>query len=446
MAENIGRSNAVKDLTKGNVLKVVLLFAVPLFLSNIFQQLYNLTDISIIGHALGDDALSAIGSVSTIYGMFNSLLFGMGNGFAMVIAKFFGAGDQKSLRKAIANTLIISVIWTVAITAIGILTLKPLMKILNTPDSIFDMAYSYAIIVISLLVFSFIYNVLSAMLRAVGNSIEPLFILMLSVTINVGLDLLFVCRYHWGLPGAAIATTIAQAISALTCFFFILRKVPELRFRKEDLKLDKAMIEDLFSAGLAFALMYTVVNIGTVILQGAINGLGETTIAAHTTARKISEFCMLVPSTLAHSMANFAGQNYGAGRYDRIKEGLRKTILFACGIATFMIFIIYTTGEGLVQGVSGSENQTLIDTAVFYLKVDLPFYYVLSVLLITRNTMQGMGAKYTPVIASIMELLFKAFTAGFLAVRLKYIGIAFFVTTKKAMDKQIEEHPVESQE
>ena len=177
-------------------------------------------------------------------------------------------------------------------------------------------------------------------------------------------------------------------------------------------------------AGLAFALMFTVVNLGSMILQGAINDLGKTTIAAHTVARKISELCMMTLSTLANAMATFAGQNHGAGRYDRIKQGLRSVLFCGFGIATVLIFMIYTIGEKLVILLSGSSTQELIDTAVFYLRFDLPFYFVLAVLLITRTTLQGMGAKFVPIIASLMELILKIITARFLAVRLGYLGIA----------------------
>ncbi|MCQ2528663.1 MAG: MATE family efflux transporter [Saccharofermentans sp.] len=412
------------DLTHGDPLKVTLMFALPLFLSNIFQQLYNLTDISIIGHALGDDALSAIGSVSIICGFFNSFLFGMGSGLSVVIAKHFGAGDPKKLKRAVANTIFIAAIWGVVVTLLGIFLLKPLMRLLNTPASIFDMAYGYASIILSMLIFSFTYNVLSGMLRAIGNSKAPLYFLIISVTINIALDLLFVYKLHMGLKGAARATIISQAICVTVCFIYILKYVPELHITRADMVLSRNTILELFSSGIAFTLMYTVVNFGTLILQGAINSFGEVTIAAHTTARKISELCMMMLSTLANAMATFSGQNHGAGRYDRIKLGLRKMLMFSFGIATLLIIMIYSIGGILVRFVSGSETVELINTAMFYLRVDLPFYYVLAVILITRTTLQGMGAKVVPIAASIMELAIKAVTAGYLARVLGYTGIA----------------------
>lgn len=417
-------NRATTDLTKGNPLKMTVLFAVPIFLSNILQQLYNFTDIAIIGHSLGDDALTAIGSVSTIYGFFNSLMFGMSSGFAVVISRYFGSKDREGLKKAISNTLFIAAIWAVAVPLAGFLSLKPLMRALHTPEDIFETAYSYASVVIALLGFMFIYNVLRGILQAIGNSRAPLYFLMISVSTNIILDLLFVRVLGFGLPGAAYATAISQILSSILTLVYIIRKVPEVHISRKDFVLSKGLLTDIFTSGIAFALMFTVVNLGSMILQGAINDLGKTTIAAHTVARKISELCMMTLSTLANAMATFAGQNHGAGRYDRIKQGLRSVLFCGFGISAFLLFMIYTFGEMLVKLLSGSETQDLIDTAVFYLRFDLPFYFVLAVLLITRTTLQGMGSKFVPIIASLMELLLKILTARFLAVRLGYLGIA----------------------
>lgn len=413
-----------RDLTTGSTLKGILLFSLPIFLSNILLQLYNLTDIAIIGHALGDDALSAIGSVSTIYGLYNSLLFGMGNGISIVIARHFGSGDMKNLRRGVANTIFLSLFWLVIITVTAKVSLKPIMRALNTPESLMDSAYSYANIVLTFLIFPFIYNILTGLLRAIGNSLAPLFFLSVSVTSNIVLDILFVYVFGWGLRGAASATVIAQSICALVCFIYVVLYVPILHVSREDMKLDFGLIGDLFTQGLSFAMMYTVVNAGTVILQGAINLFGKTTIAAHTTARKISELCMMTLSTLATSMATFAGQNHGAHKYDRIKKGMRQVTIFSWGIATGLVIMIYTIGPFLTRFVSGSSNPELIRTAVFYLRVDLPFYYVLAILLITRSTLQGIGAKIVPLIASVAEMLIKVLTASWLAKAFGYTGIA----------------------
>lgn len=412
------------DMTKGPELGVILSFALPLYLSNILHQVYSLTDISIIGNTLGENALTAIGSVSTIVDVVNFLMIGMGNGISVAIAKYYGEHDASKLRKSVYNTILIALVWGILVTAAGVSLLTDLMKLLLVPDSVFVTAHSYAVIMISLSGFVFFYNVLSGILRGIGNSRIPLYFLIVSVVLNIGLDLLFVPVLGYGLPGAAIATIIAQAVSSFSCLIYIIRCVPELHFSKKDMKADSRMIIEIFSAGFSFAMMFSVVSIGTVILQRAINGLGEDIIAAHTTARKISSLCMMTISTLGSAMATFAGQNHGAGRYDRIRTGMRKSLLLSFGIASALILFIYLLGEFMVRGISGSDNTVIVSNAVFYLRFDLPFYYVLAVLLLTRSALQGVGAKITPVLASLMELILKAFTAGYLVKRFAYLGVA----------------------
>ena len=412
------------DMTKGPELRVILMFALPLYLSNILHQVYSLTDISIIGNTLGDNALTAIGSVSTIVDVVNFLMIGMGNGISVAVAKYYGEHDPAKLRKSVYNTILISVAWWIVVTIAGVLALKPLMYLLSVPASVFETAHSYAIIMVSLAGFVFFYNALSGILRGIGNSVIPLVFLIVSVTLNICLDILFVPVLGFGLPGAAVATVIAQACSSFACLIYIIRKVPELHLTKQDMKADAGMISEIFSAGLSFALMFSVVSVGTVILQKAINGLGDDIIAAHTTARKISSLCMMTISTLGSAIATFAGQNHGAGRYDRIRKGMRHTLMLSFAIAAVLVLFIYTLGEFMVKTISGSSNDIIISSAVYYLRFDLPFYFVLAILLIARSALQGVGAKITPVIASVMELLLKAFTAGYLVKRFAYFGVA----------------------
>ncbi len=457
MSTVTSKSTSSVDMTKGNELRVILGFAIPLFLSNLLLQCYSLTDISIIGHRLGDDALTSIGSVTTIVDLYNSLMWGMSSGFSVVIAKIFGSGDQERLRKATFNTAILSVIWALGISVLGVVTLKPVMRLLNTPESVFETGYAYAVIMISLIGFMFAYNVLSSLLRAIGNSRAPLYFLLFSVILNIALDVLFVYVFDWKLKGAAVATVLSQAVSSAVCLIYIRLKIPELHFGRSDMKIDGRLMSDLFSAGLSFALMFSVVNVGTIVLQGAINGLGEDIIAAHTTARKISSLCMMFLGTLANSMATFAGQNHGAGRYDRVRTGLRKTLFVSMGVATFEIVMIYLFGGMLVKLISDSDNPVILGTAVYYLRFDLPFYYVLAVILITRSTLQGLGSKIAPIIASVMELLLKVFTAGILVGLFAYTGVAMcepliwsvcavYILIVFFMDKRIKQGKTSSRE
>lgn len=403
------------DMTKGSPLRLVLLFALPLFASNLFQQFYNLADTAIVGHTLGDSALSAVGSVSSINGLIMSLCFGMTNGFSILISKYFGAGDDKRMKQAIAGTVVLSIGFTVVLTVVAFMMLKPIMNILHTPDEIFKNAYTYISIVVGFCVVMVFYNMLASILRALGNSTIPLIFLVISSVLNIGLDLLFIVVFHMGIAGAAYATVLSQFLSGVACLVYILKCCPELRLCKDDFKLEGWMVRELLASGSAMSLMWAVVNVGTLILQGGINGLGTNTIAAHVAARKISEIYMMGCSTLASTMATFASQNYGAGKFQRVWQGVKTTHILGWIWSTVAIIITFLFANQIIAGLTGSNNEEIIATGARYLKINLPWYYVLFILCIMRNTLQGIGCKVWPIVGSLLELLGK------------WVAVAFFV-------------------
>lgn len=411
------------DLTKGEPLKVIILFALPLFLSNLFQQFYNLTDTAIIGHALGDSALSAIGCVSTLFSIYTALIFGLTNGFSVIISNCFGSRDESKLKKAAGNSIFLGVACTLAIVIFGILTLDPVMHMQNVPDSLYEEARSYIFVIILALPLTLAYNICSSFLRAIGNSIAPLVVLICSAFMNVALDLLFVIGLGTGLKGAAIATAVSQLVASIACFIYIKKAVPLLHISIKDLVPEGRLIGNLFASGLSFAMMFTIVNIGTLFLQGSINNLGESTIAAHQTARKIDSFCMMPISTIATAMATFSGQNHGAGRHDRIFTGIKKVFLASCVIIVILIAMIFLVGDKLSFLISGSKNEEIIDLSHKYLKWNLPFFFVLSVLCLARTTLQGVGSKIAPLICSFLEMIMKVIMAEFLVDIYGYNGI-----------------------
>lgn len=402
-----------RDLTVGSPFKLILLFGIPLLLSNLFQQFYNLADTAIVGNTLHDEALSAIGSVSVIFGLLTSLCFGCSSGFSIVIAKHFGSGDIKKMKNAVANTIVLGVIINVVLTLIFTLLLKPFMRLLNTPEEIFDKAYSYIIIIITCCIVMMFYNMLASILRAIGNSRVPLIFLIISSGLNIGLDLLFIIVFKWGLPGAAWATVIAQLISGLGCLVYIIKACPILKLGPENFKLEGYMVRDLLASGAAMALMYAVVNIGTVILQSGINGLGKEVIAAHVSARKISELLMLGGSSLSATVATFTSQNYGAGKWDRIWKGVKVTHLMGWIWSTLVIAAMWLFADKIIAGVSGTDNELIIATGTRYLRIDALFYYILMVLCFLRNALQGLGYKVWPIVGSGLELLGKLITVVF---------------------------------
>lgn len=413
----------MKDLTKGSIIKLLITFSIPLLIGNIFQQLYNVVDTKVVGEILGEDALGALGASSPVYSLIVGALLGLGNGFGIVIAKFYGAKDMKRMRQAVANSVILSVVTTLLFTVISLYLIRPLLLLLHTPALIMERCVGYIRVIILFMVFTTAYNLCASVLRALGDTVRPLIFLGIATVINIGLDILFVGVFHADVQGAAYATVISQAISVGCCIWYIVKKCPELHLSGEDFKPDLALMGDLMSQGIAMAFMLCFVSIGTLILQGAINQFGTAIITAHTIARKLSEIFMMPFSTLGMAAATFTGQNYGAGKNERIRTGIWNAIVLSWIWSGVVVAAVYTLAPFLIHMVSGATTRDIIDTAAWYLKFDTPFYFVLGILLILRNSMQGLGRKIVPLFASGIELLGKLIVAWVLAERMGYFGI-----------------------
>lgn len=413
----------MKDLTKGNIIRLLLAFSLPLLIGNVFQQLYNIVDTKVVGELLGEDALAAIGASSPVFNLIVGALNGLGNGFGIVVSKYYGAKDMKRMRQAVANSVCLCAGITVIVTIASNFLIVPLLRLLNTPEAIMDRCTGYIRVIILFMIFTAAYNLCAAVLRALGDTIRPLIFLAVATVINVGLDLLFVGGLKLDVKGAAYATVVAQAISFVCCLIYIIKKCPELHLKRSDFVADGGMIRDLLGQGMAMAFMLCLVSFGTLILQGAINKLGTGIIAAHTIARKLSEIFMLPFSTLGVAAATFTGQNYGAGRYDRIRTGIRDAILLSWIWSVIVIAAVYTLAPVMIQLISGATSAEVVETARWYLRFDTPFYFVLGILIVLRNAMQGLGRKIVPMISSSIELVGKLVVAWVLTDRMGYFGV-----------------------
>ena len=411
------------NMTEGNILKALITFAVPILIGNIFQQLYNVADTAIIGNLLGDDALAAVGAATPVYQLLIGLSLGLTNGFAVIIARFFGAGDKEGLASSISLTYILSGIISVILTVLGIIGLHPLMVWLKTPESILADTEKYMMIILLFSVTTIAYNMLAGMLRAIGNSRAPLYFLVLSTFINVGLDFLFVGSFGMGVAGAAYATVISQGISVILCFIYVVKRCDIVLFRRSELRFDRSLLSDLVSTGLAMGMMNAIVSIGSVILQGAVNGFGTVTITAHSAARKIHDILIMPLGTMAMSSSTFASQNYGAGRIDRVKKGIRIGIFMASVWSVFSVITAVLFSRPIVHFLTGTTNETVLDTSGRYIAWNVSFYVVLGVLLILRSSLQGIGRKLIPVTGSIVEFALKIVAVLVLAPWLGYFGI-----------------------
>lgn len=412
-----------RDLTNGSEIKSILWFAFPILIGNIFQQLYNVVDTAVIGNVLGNNALAAVGASGPIYSLVIWLAVGFTSGFSVILARFFGANDEYNMKRSVSLIYTLTVLIAILLSVGSVLILPTILKLLHTPKAIFQQTYTYLIIILASAIITIFYNMLSALLRAIGNSKIPLYFLIVSSFVNVVLDILFVKYLYMGIGGAAYATVIAQFISAILCLIYIYKRCPLLKFERKYLTWDGTLIKELFFMGLSMGLMYVAVSIGSVALQGAVNSLGEDTIAAHTAARKIDDIFMLPLGTLSSAASTFASQNLGAGKLNRIKKGINKTIGIAMGWSLVSTVVCYCFGSKMLGALTGSDSAFVINTAFQYVKINIPFFVILSVLLVLRSSLQGLGRKVVSICGSVIELIFKFGAVGMITKQLGYFGV-----------------------
>ena len=401
----------MKELTSGNPAKVIFAFSVPIIIGNLFQQLYSMIDTIIVGRTIGVDAIAALGSTSYISTLIIGFMSGLTNGFSIITARHYGAGDNVKMRRSVAGTIIIGLAVSAVLTVASIFFIKPFMHLLNTPADIFDEAYSYISVTLFFMVTAMLYNMSAGVLRAVGDSITPLVFLIISSAMNVGLDILFIAKFGMGVSGAAYATIISQAVSFILCCIYIVIRFPYLIPKPEEFKITWEEVWELFSMGLSLALMFSLVEIGSLILQRAINDFGTKTIAAHTAARKISSILMLPYTAFGSACATYCSQNIGANRPDRAGKGIKSSILMAWVWSAAAVIIGYVFSPYIVSWIAGTDEQYIVDLASKYMRVNTPFYFVLAVLIVLRSSLQGLGRKAVPVASSIIEMVGKAVIA-----------------------------------
>ena len=395
------------DLMHGPILKSLLLFMLPILISNLFQQLYNTVDTMIVGNVLGDTALAAIGSCGSIYELLVGFGIGIGNGLAIVAARSYGAQDEDLLKRTVTGSIVIGLIASLVITAAGFFGLRPLLQLLDTPAEILEEAYSYIIVIDLGVIVMFLYNLCAGLLRAIGNSVMPLVFLLISSGLNVALDLWFIAGLGMGVQGAAVATVIAQGISVVLCILYVMRRVPLLLPARKHWAVGQHLYWELFSQSISMGLMSSIVSAGSVVLQYGINGLGTLTIAGHTAARKLFSFTSMPLISMANAGSTFVSQNRGAAQPERVRKGMRTMYLCSVVIMAADIVLMQLFARQLVQLISGSTAPLVLENGARYLMWNAPFYAVLGVLLCTRYALQSLGQKVLPLFSSVIELVGK---------------------------------------
>ena len=424
------------DMTKGRPLPVILQFTLPLIIGNIFQQLYNMVDTIIVGRYVGADALAAVGSTGTIMFLLTGFSQGITAGFAILISQRYGAHDADGVKQAVANGTLLSVLFTLFLTCSCLFLMKPLLTIMNTPDNIFADAYSYIMIITAGIVANIFYNLLSAFLRAVGNSKVPLFFLVFSACLNVLLDLFFIIQLHMGVAGAAWATNLAQAISAVLCAIYIWCKIPELKPYRSDWKISRTDTKNQLAAGIPMALQFAITSSGTMIMQSAINLFGSTAVAAFTATGKLQSLLMQGMIAMGQTMATYSGQNFGSGDIKRIKAGVKT----ALGIALVYALVVTALMCSLLKPAlhlffSGDVDMSaMLPWAQTYAYMCSMFFIPLSTIFIFRNTMQGCGYGFLPMMGGVAELLARLVVSIF---AMKILNFRYFLPLCYAKNRTI---------
>ncbi len=414
----------MKDLTKGYPAKVIILFALPIMFGSIFQTLYNLCDSMIVSNYINSDALASVGATAVVSNTLIGFINGLTQGLAIPVARYFGAKDTPSIKRNIAQSFIITFVSAIVITVLSLILIKPVLVLLNTPDELMESSLTYVNIILAGIIFTALYNSCANILRALGNSRTPLYFLMVAVVINIGLDLLFIRVFDMGIAGAAYATIISQFISGALTLTYMIVKYKSILPGKGDWKIISADISELIPSGLAMALMGCIVNIGTVILQSGINGLGNTIITAHTASRRIFDILTVFLYTVGIGMTTYVSQNIGAKKLDRVKTGIRQAIIITMCETVILITICFIFGKSLIIWITGSTDPELLKNSVMYIRISSLNFFWLGPLFILRCSMQGMGRKIVPLISSGIELTCKIMSVLILTPLWGYLGIA----------------------
>ena len=416
----------VLDMTRGDPFRLVLQFSLPLFCSNLLQQVYNLTDTALAGHLLGSAALAEIGATAALYGLIMNFAFGMNNGLALTVSRCFGAGEQEGIRRAVGWMATLSAAVSLVLTTVSLLGRGALLQALQVPAEVWDGAAAYLTVILLGIPLTMLYNMEAALLRAVGNSVTPLLFLLFSSVLNVGLDAAFMGPLGMGVRGAAVATVLAQGISAVLGAVYLVRSYPELHFAPAHLKKSaRRAVMNMFWAGMSMGLMSAIYNLGSVALQSSINALGSVYITAQTAARRMAEMYFIPGGALGISVATFSSQNLGAGRRSRIGQSVRAALKIYFVWWLFVLAFTFLLGEPVLRLITGSSDARIISNAMLYLKISVPIIPPMAVLVILRNMLQGIRHTVEPLLASALELIGKVIFAVWLVPVWGYRAVCF---------------------
>ena len=416
MAVSLKELFSAKDMTQGSPWKRILEFSIPMLLGNIAQQLYNTADSVIVGMYVGDNALAAVGSASPILNLLLALFVGIATGAGIVVSQSFGAKDREGLSRGIGNCITLTFIATIFIMVVGPAITRPMLRLLDTPESIFEWCVDYLNIYFLGIIGFFFYNMLSGILRGLGDSVSALGFLLLAAALNVVLDLLFVAGFGMGVPGVSLATVIAQAISAVFCFIKLMKMGEHFDLNRSTIKLDKAVARRIIGIGIPSGITQAIMSMSMMVVQSLTNSMGEMVIAANVIIMRVDGFAMMPNFSFGQAMSVYTGQNVGAGKFDRVQKGVIQGSLIAQGFAITIVAILMFLGRFLFSIFT--DTVQLIDLAEQMMRIMAVGYIAVSINQVLGGVMRGCGNTVTPMWISI-------FTTVVLRIPIAYL-IAYF--------------------
>ncbi len=412
-----------RDMTSGSPAKLIIKFSIPMLIGNLFQQFYNMVDSIVVGKFVDSNALAAVGASGSMVFLIIGLCFGLSAGISIVISQYFGAKDYDNVRKGFATATYVVLGAAVFLGIVGFISSRWLLELLNTPESIIDQSDIYMKITFAGILGTACYNGMSAILRALGDSVTPLIFLMISSILNVVLDLLFVIVFHWDVPGVALATIISQFVSAVGCIIYAITKIKILRMPIQQFRPDRAIFAKCIRLGIPVALQNALVSVSLMALQGVINGFNEVVIAAHTVVSRIEQLVLQPGMSVGAALSAFAGQNVGAGRLDRAKKGYQSACIIMILFSLFMLPAMYFGGEYIMRLFTKKENYEVVETGIMAIRITCFFYVPVGLIFVSRNFLSGTGDINVPMIMGITEVICRVLLANVLTALIGFTGI-----------------------
>lgn len=417
--------DTTRDMTQGSPMKLILGFSVPLLFGFLFQQFYSVVDTVIVGRFLGVNALAGVGSTGSVNFLIIGFCMGVCNGFAIPLAHKFGAKDYAGLRQFTANAMWLSIAFAVVMTLVTSLLCRNILTLMKTPEDIFEHAYIYILIIFIGIPATYLYNMLSGIIRAMGDSKTPLVFLTLSSLLNIALDLVCILNFGMGVAGAALATVVSQGVSGVLCLLYMIKKFPLLHIKKEEWKPNPSHMATLCGMGIPMGLQYSITAIGSVILQTSVNTLGAVAVASVTAAGKVSMFFCCPFDAMGSTMATYGGQNVGAKKLDRLGQGMKACIILGSVYSLLACAVLSLFGDRLAALFIDAASPELLENARLLLIVNSAFFIPLALVNIVRFMIQGMGFGTLAILAGVCEMVARSLAGLFLVPAFGFIGVCF---------------------